>query len=198
VLAKPAKIQGLIDRVDTTRRAYEEASAKRSRCGLFDFSGKKAAQAEVEKAMWDYRDAVKAVMPYTYTPLSDGLGVDYEQVRKMGREALQRAEGDAARERAGARPAGLPYGSSEAQRQAVERFKALCRDLPPDAREAAQAGFDGNYKALEALPCSGMTRLTVKREVEDLRRRVLPTQQEQERANMAHQLRHSRGRGHER
>lgn len=198
VLAQPAKIQGLIDRVDSTRRAYEEASAKRSRCGLFDFSGKKAAQAEVDRAFSAYRDAVKAVMPYTYTPLSDGLGVDYEQVRKMGREALQRAEGDAARERAGARPAGLPYGSPEAQRQAVKRFKALCRDLPPEAREAAQAGFDGNYKALEALPCSGMTRLTVRGEVDELRRRVLPNQREQEQAKMAHQLRHSRGRGHER
>lgn len=198
VLAQPAKIKGLIDRVDSTRRAYDEASAKRSRCGLLDFSGKKAAQAEVDKAMWDYRAAVKAVMPYTHTPLSDGLGVSYEQVRKMGLEALQRAEGDAARERAGARPAGLPYGSPEAQRQAVERFKALCRDLPPDMREAAQTGFTTNYKGLEALPCSGMTRLTVKSEVEDLRRRVLPTQQEQERASVAHQLRHSRGRGHER
>ena len=65
-------------------------------------------------------------------------------------------------------------------------------------REAAQTGFTTNYKGLEALPCSGMTRLTVKSEVEDLRRRVLPTQQEQERASVAHQLRHSRGRGHER
>lgn len=198
VLAQPAKIKGLIDRVDSTQRAYKEANAKRSRCGLFDFSGKKAAQAEADRAYSAYRDAVKAVMPYTCTPRSDGLGVDYEQVRKMGLEALQRAEGDAARERAGARPEGLPYGSPEAQREAVERFKALCGDLPPDMREAAQAGFDSNYKALEALPCSGMTRLTVRGEVEELRRRVLPNQREQEQAKMAHQLRHSRDRGHER
>lgn len=35
-------------------------------------------------------------------------------------------------------------------------------------------------------------------EVDELRRRVLPNQREQEQAKMAHQLRHSRGRGHER
>lgn len=198
VLALPGKLKGMIDRVESTRRAYDEAISKRVRCRLLDFSGKKAAEAEIDRTHAAYLAAVKVVMPYTHTPLSDGLGVAYKDVQVLVNEALQRAEGNAAHERAGARPAGLPYGSSEAQRQAVERFKALCRDLPPDAREAAQAGFDGNYKALEALPCSGMTRLTVKREVEDLRQRVLPTQQEQERANMAHQLRHSRGRGHER
>lgn len=198
VLAQPAKIKGLIDRVESTRWAYEEATAKRSRCGFFDFSGKKAAQAEADRAYWAYRNAVKAIMPYTCTPLSDGSDLMHEEVRRVSQEVLQRAESKAARERAGARPKDLPYGSSEAQRQAVERFTALCRDLPPDMREAAQRGFTVNYEWLETMPCSGLVKMNTKAEVEKLRQRVLPNHQEQERASVARQLRHSRGRGHER
>ncbi len=189
ILAQPEKIRGLVERLEVTHGEYRAAIQRQSQCGFFDFSGKKAAKSDTDRAYARYSDAVEKLAPYTTTPRMTAAGLDYGMFLQQGKDALSRAEIIAANEKARARPEGLPKGSPEAHRRAVERFTALCREIPPEAREKALTLFESNYREFSG-PSSFHTNLA-RAEVEALRQKVLPTKREQERT----QLRPQRDRG---
>ncbi len=190
VLAQPEKIRGLVEQLEAAHGEYQAAIRQQTQCGFFDFSGKKAAKADTDRAYSRYAAAVEKLAPYTSTPKITAAGADYKMFLQQGKEAVNRAAAAAASEKAHARPDGLPTGSPEARRQALERFTALCRKVPPELREKVLGGFDSNAKAFSGP--SSLHTAQAKAEVEALRRQILPAKQEQQRAQQHTQQRTKR------
>lgn len=147
-------------------------------CGFFQRKEKKAAQSDYRIAT---RQADKALAKLSELGVStriDGRAADSILTSREDFNALidrvKATATDIEREAHRiARPENAPKGSQEAVRAAESRFKALCREIPPEQHKAARAALEDDLRGSEGK-ATGMAKVQADIAVRQARTKYLP------------------------
>lgn len=154
-------------------------------CGFFQRKEKKAAQSDYRTATRQAEKALAKLSELGVNTRIDGRAADPILTRREDFNALiDRAKAtatDVEREAYRiARPADAPKGSHEAVRAAEDRFKALCREIPPEQRRAARAALEDDLRGSDDK-ATGMAKVMADVGVRQAREKYLPDPDRQER-----------------